>query len=121
MARVGRFRPRVLSNVTGSFLSGQQLLGCDTVDSACNGVFVDNGFVVAENDPCTEASYIYITIKGVGKASSCTVDRPGKCRGIQGRVYRQRAGFNVDSDTAIRTHRPCDRPVLVFNRTRLVC
>ena len=77
MARVGRFRPRVLSNVTGSFSSEQKLVNCDTVDSACNSVFVDNGFVVAEYDPCTEASYMYITIKGIGKASSCTVDRPG--------------------------------------------
>ena len=39
-------------------LSGQQLLGCDTDDSACNGVFVDNGFAFAEkNDLCTEVSY----------------------------------------------------------------
>ena len=31
-------------------LSGQQLLGCDTDDSACNGVFVDNGFAFAEKN-----------------------------------------------------------------------
>ena len=38
--------------------SGQQLLGCDTDDSACDGVFVDNGFAFAEkNDLCTEVSY----------------------------------------------------------------
>ena len=90
MARVGRFSTTsslecdwFIAAGNLLFLSGQQLLGCDTVDSACNGVFVDNGFVVAENDPCTEASYSYITIKGIGKASSCTVDRPGKCRGIR--------------------------------------
>ena len=103
MALDGRFRSRVLSNVTGQQLAvfeGQRLFCCNTVDSARSGVFVDNGFAFAErNGLCTEASYSYITTKGTGKASSCTVDRPGKCRGIQGRVYRQRAGFNVDSDT----------------------
>ena len=55
--------------------SEEQLLGCDTVDSACSGVFVDNGFAFAEKrDLYTEAKYSHTTTKGTCKDSSCTVD-----------------------------------------------
>merc|ERR1712107_586004 len=55
-------------------LSEQQLVDCDTVDSACNGGLMDNGFAFAEkNAMCTEDSYSYTARKGTCKASSCTV------------------------------------------------
>ena len=31
-------------------LSGQQLLGCDNLDSTCDGVFMVNGFAFAEKN-----------------------------------------------------------------------
>ena len=47
----------------------------DTVDSACDGGFVVNGFAFAEkNGPCTEASYSCISAKGTCKDSCCTAD-----------------------------------------------
>ena len=50
-------------------------MGCDTVGSACNGGFVDNGFAFAEkNGLCSDASYSYTTTKGACKDSCCTVD-----------------------------------------------
>jgi len=55
-------------------LSEQQLVDCDTVDSACNGGLMDNGFAFAEkNAMCTEESYSYTGTKGTCSASSCTV------------------------------------------------
>ena len=76
-------------------------MGCDTVDSACNGVFVDNGFVVAEYDLWTGGQlHLHHNQGHLAMASSRTVDRPGQCCGLQGRVHRQRACFNVDSGTA---------------------
>jgi len=64
------------SIATGNLLtlSEQQLVDCDTVDSACNGGLMDNGFAFAEkNAMCTEASYSYTGTKGTCSASSCTV------------------------------------------------
>ena len=70
-------RTRVLSKVLGSsqvstfsFLSEQQLVDCDLVDSICNGVFVDNGFAFGEkNGLCTEVrpSYSCLVTKNTRK------------------------------------------------------
>ena len=60
----------------------------DAVDPSCDGELMDNAFVFAEeNTTCTEASYSCIATKGYCKDSNCTVDRPVKCHGIQGRVH----------------------------------
>jgi len=46
---------------------------CDTVDSACNGGLMDNGFAFAEkNAMCTEESYSNTRTKGTCSASSWT-------------------------------------------------
>ena len=55
-------------------LSEQQLVDCDTVDSACNSGLVKNVFALAEkNAMCTESSYSYTGTKGTCLASRCTV------------------------------------------------
>ena len=64
-----------VTNDNLSHLSEQHLLGYDTVDSACDGGSMDNGFAFAEkHDLCAEASYSHTTTKGACKDSSCAVD-----------------------------------------------
>ena len=129
VARVGRFRTTgslegdgFITNDNLSHLSGQQLMGCDTVDSACNGGLMDNDFAFAEkNGLRTETSYSYTTIKGTCDASSCIV-------GITREVSRD---TRTCSPTASmlqcgQWHRnPCPSPSREisprFNRTRQVC
>ena len=77
------------SIATGNLLllSERQLVNYDVVDSGWNGELMHNAFTFAKKSArCTETVYTYIAAKGTGKASSCTVDRPGKCHGIQGHV-----------------------------------
>ena len=73
----------------------QQLVDCDTVDSACNGELTDNSFNFAEK---TE-SQLHRNAGSLQGLELHREDRPGKCHGIQRRVHRQRAGFDVDSGT----------------------
>ena len=62
-----------MDNGWAQTMSQQQLVDCDTIDSARNGGLMDNGFDFAEkNAMCTEASYSYNAMKGACKASSRT-------------------------------------------------
>eukprot|EP00450_Noctiluca_scintillans_P003592 CAMPEP_0194490504 /NCGR_PEP_ID=MMETSP0253-20130528/9701_1 /TAXON_ID=2966 /ORGANISM="Noctiluca scintillans" /LENGTH=253 /DNA_ID=CAMNT_0039331139 /DNA_START=105 /DNA_END=866 /DNA_ORIENTATION=- len=71
-------------------LREQQFVNYDTLDSGCNGELVHDALTFEKKSAtCTEAKYSYIATKGTGKTSSCTVDRPEKCHGIQRRVYQQ--------------------------------
>ena len=50
-------------------LSEQQLVDCDPVDSAGNGVFMDGFAFDEQSTTCTETSYCYTATKGTCKAS----------------------------------------------------
>ena len=55
---------------TLSAFTEQQLVDCDMFDSACNGVFMDNGFAFDKKSITrTETSYCYTATKGTCKAS----------------------------------------------------
>ena len=73
----------------------KHLVGCDTVDSACNGGLMDNGFDFAEkNAMCTEATYSCNAMKGACKASSSTTGF------VQGSVTRHEDVF-TNSEKAL--------------------
>ena len=79
-----------ITNDNLSHSSERQLMGGDTVDPACDGRLVDDGFAFAEKSgPCTEASYSCITTKFSCKDSSCTADI------VQGSVTGYRDGSTV--------------------------
>ena len=68
------------SIATGNLLtlSKRQLVDCITVDSACTGELMNNGFVpAAKNAMCTEANYSYtcLATKGTCKALLMEVSR----------------------------------------------
>ena len=55
-------------------LSEQQLVDCNTADSACNVELMNNSFEFCrENGQCTEDSYSYTSTEGTFKASSRNV------------------------------------------------
>ena len=63
-------------------------MDCITVDSACTGELMNNGFVfAAKNAICTEANYSYtcLATKGTCKASNCNVElAQGSVTGYKG-------------------------------------
>ena len=70
-------------------LSEQQLVDCVTVDSGCNGMFMDNGLLSSRRVPRARTSCSYTAVKGTWKGSCYTV-------GIaQGRVTRCKNVFTV--------------------------
>ena len=66
-------------------LSEQQLVDCNTADSACNVELMNNSFAFCrENDQCTEDSYSYTSTEGTFKASSRNVElAPGSVTGYR--------------------------------------
>ena len=64
---------------TTSSLECDWFIAGDTVDSACNSVFVDNGFVFAEkNDPCTRPVTFTSQSRVLARPRVAPVDRPGE-------------------------------------------
>ena len=66
-------------------LSEQQLVDCNTADSACNVELMNNSFAFCcENGQCTEDSYSYTSTEGIFKASSRNVElAPGSVTGYR--------------------------------------
>ena len=73
---------------------------CITVDSACKGELMNNGFASdKESTMCTETNYSYTATQGTGTTSSCIVEIAQES--ATGHVdMGRRAGFNADSGTA---------------------
>ena len=120
MARVGRFRPRVLSNVTGSFSSEQQLVNCDTVDSACYSY----SWITAS---------LSLSMTRARRPVTCTSQSRALARPrvapwiVQGSVADYKVVFTDSAHVLMSTvaQLPCPSPLRQtsarFNRTRLVC
>ena len=66
-------------------LSEQQLVDCNTADSACNDELMNSSFAFCrENGQCTEDSYSYTSTEGTFKASSRNVElAPGSVTGYR--------------------------------------
>ena len=90
-------------------LSEQQLVDCNTVDSACNDELMNNSFAFDKKRMPSARRPVTVTLvsqpRAFARVRIATLSSLREVSQIQGRVYRKRANSNDDSGTATRVYR----------------